>query len=199
MSRKGLLVSVAAIAICFMICSVSYATSQTTGQSGISISGIVRDDHANGISGATVTLYTGNMINNQFTNSNIVDTGNNPQTTSVSPVKGMFVFTRLPKGTYNLTVEKDGYFTSEIIAADEGSGSLTPIVILSGYGEMPSAVAHPSATTQAAPGLDEPSSGDQSSILPPFYDILRILAMTAIGAQLVFCFVVLALFANTKK
>ncbi len=97
------------------------------------------------------------MINKQFTNSNIVDIKNNPQMTSDSPVKGMFVFTRLPKGTYNITVEKDGYFSSEIITADEGSGTLSPIVILSGYGEKPSAVVNPSATTQATPGQGEPT------------------------------------------
>ncbi len=196
MSRKGLLALMAAIAICFMIFSVSYATSQST---GISISGIVRDDHANGISGATVTLYNGNMINNQFTNSNIVDISNNPQTTSDSPAKGMFVYTRLPKGTYNLTVEKDGYFGSEIITADEGSGTMSPIVILSGYGEKPSTVVNPSATTQATPGQGEPTDTGQTSIIPSFYDIIKLLSMAAIGAQLVFCSVVLALFANTKK
>ncbi len=199
MSRKGLLALIAAIAICFIIFSASYATSQTTVQSGISISGMIRDDHGNGISGATVTLYNGNIINKQFINSNIVDTLNNPQMTSDSPIKGMFVFTSLPKGEYNITVEKDGYITSQTLIADGIGGTQSPIIILSGYGEKPSTVVKPSTTTQATPGQDLSNNGDQSSIFPPFYDIIRILAMAAIGAQLVFCFVVLALFANTRK
>ncbi|HEY3421712.1 MAG TPA: carboxypeptidase-like regulatory domain-containing protein [Methanocellaceae archaeon] len=197
MSRKGFLAFLAASAICFVIFSVSYATSQTTDQSGIVISGIVRDSNSNGISGVKVTLYNGNMINGQFTNSNIADVANNPQMTSDgSPVKGMFVFTRLPKGVYNITVEKNGFLSSQVIRTDEGSGTLTPLITLSGYGEKPTTAVKPSSTTQGTPGQ---TGADQTSILPSFYDIIKLLSMAAIGAQLVFCLVVLALFANTKK
>ena len=199
MSRKGFLALMAAIAICFVIFSASYATSQTTDQSGISISGIVRDDHDNGISGAKVTLYNGNIVDKQFVNSNIVDTSNNPQMTGDSPIKGMFVFTRLPKGAYNITVEKDGYVSSQMILADGGSGTMSPIIVLSGYGENPTAAVKPSATTQATTGQDVPGSEDQTFAFPSFYDTIKILAIAAIGAQLVFCLVVLALFANFKK
>ena len=196
MSRKGLFALVAVIAICFMICSVSYAASQTT--DGVVISGIVRDDRANGVPGATVTLYNGNMVNGHFANSNVVDIDNNPQTTSDNPVKGMFVFTRLPKGFYNITVQKGEYVSSQVIRTDEGAGTLSPIIVLSGYGVTPTAAVKPS-TTPSTPGQDEPGDADQSSILPSFYDVIKLLSMAAIGAQLVFCLVVLALFANNRK
>lgn len=196
MSRKGLLALMAAIAICFLVFSVSYATSQTA--EGVVISGIVRDDHANGIAGATVTLYNGNMVNGHFANSNIVDIDDNPQTTSDSQVKGMFIFTRLPKGVYNITVEKGGYVSSQVIRTDEGAGTLSPIIVLSGYGVTSTAAVKPS-TTPSTPGQGEPGDADQSSLLPSFYDVIKLLSMAAIGAQLVFCLVVLALFANNKK
>ncbi len=116
MSRKGFLAFIATIAVCFLIFSVSYATSQTTDTSDIVISGMVMDSQSNGISGVTVTLYNGNMINGQFTNSNMANMTDNPQVTSdSSPVKGMFIFTRLPKGAYNMTVEKNGYISSQVI------------------------------------------------------------------------------------
>lgn len=200
MSRKGFLAFIAAIAVCFLIFSVSYATAQTTDTSGIVISGIVRDSQSNGISGVKVTLYNGNMINGQFTNSNIADITGNPQVTSdSSAVKGMFIFTRLPKGVYNITVEKNGYVSSQVVRTDEGSGTLTPIIVLSGYGEKPTAVVKPSSTTQASPGQGGSTDTDESSIIPSFFDILKLLAMAAVGAQLVFCLVVIALFANNKK
>jgi hypothetical protein len=196
MSRNGFLSIIAAIAICFLIFSISYATAQAADQSGIVISGIVRDSNSNGISGAKVTLYNGNMINGQFVNSNIADIVNNPQMTSDSPAKGMFVFTRLPKGVYNITVEKNGYLSAKLVRTDEGAGTLTPIIILNSYGEKPSTVVNPSSTIQAT--TDQSDTGDPS-IIPSFYDIITLLSMAAIGAQLVFSLVVLALFANTKK
>lgn len=164
-----------------------------------SISGVVRDDRQNGVPGAEVTLYDCVNINGKYENRFKVDTANNPQFTSdgSKSVAGLFVFTSITRGTYNLTVTKDGYTASKIVSVY--GGTVTQNIDLAGYayGVKPSptpiiATATPQPTSQPT---NQPTN---TSEIISIYEVLKILAMTAIGAQFVFCLVVLALFANKK-
>lgn len=58
------------------------------------VSGKITDSSNNGISGVTITLYTGKTFKTTLT--------------------GLFIFTKIPSGNYTLTLSKDGYtFTPE--------------------------------------------------------------------------------------
>jgi hypothetical protein len=189
------------IAICLAIFSIGYASAQSADQSSIvgSISGYVYDDSQNGVPGATVSLYNCVNIAGQYQNRGLLNIADNPQTTGNGngAVKGMFLFNKVPKGTYNLTAEKDGHVSSQIVSVDMISGTTSQNIILNGYtySVKPPATVTPRPTS--APVI--PINVGQPPEMPSLYDVVKILAMAAIGAQMVFCLVVLALFANNKK
>ncbi|MCD1294021.1 hypothetical protein CUJ83_03305 [Methanocella sp. CWC-04] len=179
-----------------------------------SLSGKVLDIYDNGVPNAKVTLYV--CVRNSdgtYKNKNVLYIENNPQMTSDGvSIKGLYTFTNVPKGTYNMTVEKDGKKVSSIV--DVAEGTTTLMITLTDYvyklptptptprpTPMPtvtptpapviSATPHPSATATTAASPDTGEDGVAGSV--------KGILVSAVGIQFLLTIVILTLLYITKK
>jgi hypothetical protein len=119
------------------------------------IAGFARDKNNVGIPSANVNLL--NCVYNQsskkWDNIGLLKIPENPQLSNDgrSAPCGSFVFASVPKGNYNLTVEKDGYTNSSIINLEQGT--VTKFIDLSNYEFIrPEMIYH---TNPASSGITE--------------------------------------------
>ncbi|WP_230740810.1 carboxypeptidase regulatory-like domain-containing protein [Methanooceanicella nereidis] len=95
------------------------------------ISGMIKDMKMNGIQGVKITIWNTASENGKSVNTGLPDIINNPQLTGtgISSPAGSFSFDMVPAGTYNITAEKDGKATYQIIEIFQ-SGTLTLNLVL---------------------------------------------------------------------
>lgn len=95
------------------------------------VSGIVTDQNRNGIPYANVTLWHWNGT----ANGKILKAPDNPQLTNDGRTAaiGMYTFTYVPEGDYNVTGEKDGHVYYRIIQVVRGRGTVTANVAIPDY------------------------------------------------------------------
>lgn len=167
-----------------------------------SISGAVFDmDHV-GIPDAKVTLYNVSWLNNRYVNKRVAGVDNNPQFTSKD---GLFIFENVPKGVYNITVEKNGKLAYKIVNVTEGT--ISPDIFMKDYiNIVPSPSLEPSLTPSPSPSptptptarpsvrpTPTPYSPDLSKII---FETARLALIAVIGAQFL---AGVAIFAYMKK
>lgn len=83
------------------------------------VSGVVTDKNKNGVPYAKVTLWVWNGTENV----GIIRLPDNPQLTNDGSTAaiGTYTFSRVPKGTYNLTAEKDGHVYFAMVYMNVGT------------------------------------------------------------------------------
>ena len=148
-----------AILTCFLIAAMAFV--MVTAQSDqpapnpgqVTLSGIFTDKDYLGVPGVAVTLYEAELdkTTGEYADVKVADVPGNPQTTNADAnlsVLGVYRFTNVRPGTYNVTGLKDGYRWSGIIDVPE-SGTTTFNVHSNDYsGVIDAGVV---STTPAAP------------------------------------------------
>ena len=218
MKKRGL-VYVAAIIVLMLLIASLPAVDATEGATPVpsikmtaspapvvtgSISGAVFDMGRQGIPDAKVTLYVTAKLNNRYVNKLPASVDNNPQYTTAD---GAFVFENVPKGTYNVTVEKNGKIADMIVNVTEGT--ISPEIFMRDYIHViPSVSYQPSPTPVITPTpspvlTPSPKPSVKPTPTPYTPDISKIIFETAklalmavIGAQFI---AGLAIFLYMKK
>lgn len=81
------------------------------------VSGVIYDMKEKPVSNARVTIYSVAKISGKNVNKEVLLVENNPQYTTRD---GKFSFNNIPKGTYNITVEKNDNVASTIVNVNDG-------------------------------------------------------------------------------
>ena len=139
------------------------------------VSGIVTDQNRNGIPDATVTLWHWDGQNN----TGKLKASDNPQLTNDGRTAaiGMYTFTYVPVGDYNVTGEKDGHIYYRIINVAPGAGTVTANVAIPDYAFINPATPTPTAVPTATP-TPTPAATQNTPVPTPGF-----LALAAIGAM----------------
>ncbi len=138
------------------------------------VSGIVTDENRNGIPDATVTLWHWDGQNN----TGMLKASDNPQLTNDgrTAALGMYTFTYVPVGDYNVTGEKDGHVYYRIINVAAGAGTVTANVAIPDYAYIDPATPTPTPVPTITPTPTPAATQDPTVAAPGF------MALTAIGA-----------------
>ena len=137
-----------AILICFLIAAMAFVIVTVQGNQPAlnpgqaTLSGVFTDKDYLGVPGVAVTLYEAELDNTtgEYTDVGIADVPGNPQTTNADAnlsAIGVYKFTNVRPGTYNVTGLKDGYRWSGIVDVPE-SGTTTFNVHSNDYVSSPS-------------------------------------------------------------
>jgi hypothetical protein len=156
-----------------------------------SISGTVFDMNHEGIPDAKVTLYVASLLNKKYVNIRVAGVDNNPQYTIRG---GLFLFENVPKGVYNITVEKNGRIAFKIVNVTEGT--ISPEIYMKDYIHVvPSPSSEPSMTPSPSP-VPTPTPTVKPSIRPtptPYtpdlskiiFETARLALMAVVGVQFI--------------
>jgi hypothetical protein len=138
------------------------------------VSGIVTDQNRNGLPDATVTLWHWDGLNN----TGKLKAADNPQLTNDGRTAaiGMYTFTYVPVGDYNVTGEKEGHIYYRIINVAPGAGTVTANVAIPDYAYINPVTPTPTTLTTATP-TPTPAATQTPPVPTPGF-----LALAAIGA-----------------
>ncbi len=144
------------------------------------VSGIVTDENRNGIPDATVTLWEWNGT----ANVKMLASHDNPQLSNDgrTAATGMYTFTYVPTGSYNVTGEKDGHIYYRLFDLHDGEGTITANVAIPDYAYINPVTLTPTPVTTATP---QPSPAATASPEPtPALPVLLVAAMLCLAALL---------------
>lgn len=143
------------------------------------VSGIVTDQNRNGIPYATVTLWH----RSGFTNTDILQAKDNPQLTNdgSTAAPGMYTFTYVPEGAYNVTGEKDGHVYYRLIDVNRNSGTITANVAIPDYSYIAPATPTPTPLATPTPTLAATLTNQTAALPTPGFSFVIAIAALGVG------------------